>query len=539
MKKITSGQWWIKGLCLGTLAMLLLWTAAGGSNQAADEMRVDHVAISIAGPETPDEMPAVLFLHDRHTEALTSKDCATCHIKETGEFNFNFKQTQRQGYEADKALFHDNCIGCHDEIRAKGEPTGPEVGQCRTCHRPESLESTAWQPIEFDRSLHARHSENKRIKPMNASETTNCSACHHQYNESTQKIVSQPGSESACVYCHTETGQEPARPARAAAHDSCVACHQRLTTADQKAGPITCDGCHDAQAQAKIEPMAQVPRMKRNQPDTVLLASRWQQQEASLKERKPVVAAVPFNHKAHEASNETCRACHHASLQKCGECHTPKGDEKGKFISLASAMHAGNAEESCMGCHQQAQRSKDCAGCHGQMPAKSLAQTDCTTCHTFELTVDESGQIAPAPDSAGTIAALETQLAMRSQPQPLPPNERIPETVVIDTMADQYQGAKFPHRKIVNALYKRSADSKMATVFHKSPETLCMGCHHHAPLEPGPPSCASCHNPATVDESNGRPGLKGAYHGQCIGCHQSMGIEKPAATACIECHLKK
>ena len=41
MKKITSGQWWIKGLCLGTLAMLVLWTAAGGSNI------VDHAAAEV------------------------------------------------------------------------------------------------------------------------------------------------------------------------------------------------------------------------------------------------------------------------------------------------------------------------------------------------------------------------------------------------------------------------------------------------------------------------------------------------------------
>ncbi len=539
MKKITSGQWWIKGLCLGTLAMLVLWTAAGGSNERADEMRVDHVAISVSGPETPDEMPAVIFLHDRHTEALVGKDCATCHLQEQDEYNFNFKQAERQGYEADKAIFHDNCIGCHNEMRASGEHSGPDMGQCRACHRPQSPPSTAWQPLLFDRSLHARHSEQQKIKPLNKSETTNCSACHHQYDEAAQKIVSQPGSESACIYCHTETGQATARPARAAAHDSCVACHQRLTAADQKAGPATCGGCHDAQAQAKIERLAEVPRIKRNQPDAVLLTSRWGQKEATLKERRPVVAAVDFDHKTHEPSAETCRACHHASLQKCGECHTPKGDEKGQFISLTSAMHTGDAEQSCMGCHRQTQQSKDCAGCHAQMPVKSLAQTDCTTCHNFELTIDENGQVTPAPDSAGALAAVEARIAMRNLPQALPADERIPETVVIDIMADQYQGAKFPHRKIVKALFDRSADNKMATVFHKTPETLCMGCHHNAPLEPGPPSCASCHNPAMVDESNGRPGLKGAYHVQCIGCHQQMGIEKPAATACIECHLKK
>jgi mono/diheme cytochrome c family protein len=30
-----------------------------------------------------------------------------------------------------------------------------------------------------------------------------------------------------------------------------------------------------------------------------------------------------------------------------------------------------------------------------------------------------------------------------------------------------------------------------------------------------------------------------AFHQQCIGCHQSMGLEKPAATACADCHKER
>jgi len=42
---------------------------------------------------------------------------------------------------------------------------------------------------------------------------------------------------------------------------------------------------------------------------------------------------------------------------------------------------------------------------------------------------------------------------------------------------------------------------------------------------------------ATVQKE--KLGLKGAYHGQCMTCHQRMGIEKPLSTDCTACHPKK
>ena len=51
--------------------------------------------------------------------------------------------------------------------------------------------------------------------------------------------------------------------------------------------------------------------------------------------------------------------------------------------------------------------------------------------------------------------------------------------------------------------------------------------------------CAACHGMAFADEQDGRPGLKAAYHGQCMDCHREMGIENPASTDCIKCHKKR
>jgi hypothetical protein len=58
----------------------------------------------------------------------------------------------------------------------------------------------------------------------------------------------------------------------------------------------------------------------------------------------------------------------------------------------------------------------------------------------------------------------------------------------------------------------------------------------------------SCHA-ASGPGPDGRPGLKAALHGQCMGCHQAMGIEGklskdapagtkpvPMNTDCAGCH---
>ena len=83
----------------------------------------------------------------------------------------------------------------------------------------------------------------------------------------------------------------------------------------------------------------------------------------------------------------------------------------------------------------------------------------------------------------------------------------------------------------------------MAMRFHRNELTLCQGCHHNTPATLTPPKCAACHSDTreivTRVAGDGRPGLKGAYHGQCIGCHQKMGIKEPAATDCIRCHKER
>lgn len=97
-----------------------------------------------------------------------------------------------------------------------------------------------------------------------------------------------------------------------------------------------------------------------------------------------------------------------------------------------------------------------------------------------------------------------------------------------------------PHRKIVLSLADKIKDSGLASTFHATPEALCAGCHHNAPATVNPPKCGSCHAKPFTETDSAKPGLKAAYHGQCMGCHTEMKLEKPAATNCVACHeLKK
>jgi hypothetical protein len=75
----------------------------------------------------------------------------------------------------------------------------------------------------------------------------------------------------------------------------------------------------------------------------------------------------------------------------------------------------------------------------------------------------------------------------------------------------------------------------------------CVTCHHHTPEVPARPGeagaedaskyppCKSCHSPAAEDVTVRMPGLKGAYHRQCLNCHK----EWMHANACVVCHLPR
>ncbi len=117
-------------------------------------------------------------------------------------------------------------------------------------------------------------------------------------------------------------------------------------------------------------------------------------------------------------------------------------------------------------------------------------------------------------------------------------SNEIPNEVTIDILENKYGPSVFPHRQIIEALRKGINGSRMAKFFHGGEDTLCAGCHHHSPVGQKPPMCVNCHDKDGRSEENlFGPGLKGAYHQQCIGCHEQMDIAQPMN--CVQCHNEK
>jgi len=513
-------------LVMIVVAILFPFLGQTSTKSMGQDERPDRINIEIEIAAGKDEMPAVSFMHDHHTEALDGK-CAACHLEEDKAFVFKFKRTDKK---VSMDLYHNECVACHVEKEDASEPSGPGTAECRACHGKKETEKSSWVEIKFDKSLHYRHESSDQIKGVDSSDDKNCSTCHHQYNEKTKEIFYVKGEESSCFYCHKSEELDTIRPIREAAHDSCVKCHQTFKDKKVSAGPVTCAGCHEKAQQKKIKKLTDIPRLKRNQPDVVAITG-W---KTDSKVKDNYMPGVAFDHKFHEAEAETCKACHHQTLEKCGDCHGIQGGEsKGGFVSLEKAMHQPGSTRSCIGCHNDAAKNSDCAGCHFQAPDRKGNDESCKTCHRIKPTQLGSGD-------TGSVAK-KTLKDLKAQYKPVKV-DKIPETIKIDVLSDEYQPSVFPHRKVVQAILERVEKSQMAKAFHTDQAGLCMGCHHNSPKTLEPPKCAACHSkngPASDGNSDGRPGLKGAYHGQCITCHQKMEVSSVSATDCAKCHEEK
>jgi len=543
---------------LAVVSILSLEAQGVGEAQANAAARADVVKIDAMKSLGRLELPPVTFLHDKHTAALekAGKDCKACHLEKDGQLVVKFKREKDTTQAEVKTIYHQNCIGCHADMAKKGEKTGPQDGDCRSCHDAKSKIVSAKQPAGFTNALHFRHTETKEIPSGLKSETgevakDNCDRCHHEFNKETKKTFYAKGKEGSCRVCHLEKSSKESRSMAEASHTACVSCHRSLALKGVKAtGPVQCAGCHSKEAQEKIalknkEAVAKAPEgaklIRRNQPELTLMSI-----EKPVEGMKPLaMSPAVFNHKLHEKNVESCRTCHHKGIQACNKCHTVAGSKDGGFVPLEQAMHRATAQQSCVGCHNTKKTEAKCAGCHDMIKArKTPAAAECKKCHIQgKLSVPaEPGQM-PAywnmkPEEKAAAAA--TLLKDRADKADVFSTEDIPEKVVIKGLVNEYEASEMPHRKIVMKLVENIKDSKMSGVFHSDPGTLCQACHHHG--QPGakkPPKCSNCHSQPFDAKTPGRPGLKAAYHGQCMGCHKAMALKKPLNTDCVGCHKEK
>ncbi|MCP4749042.1 MAG: cytochrome C [Desulfobacteraceae bacterium] len=530
----------IQRIVMGTLAAGLVILAGSFTVMAVaskevpeDKGGADLILIGSLKQFGALERPAVPFYHDRHTEALAgeNKDCTACHQITDDKMSIKFKRKEDVTKNAGMDIYHNECIGCHAQMRKDGKKAGPET--CGQCHIQDSPAAKAWQAIELDKSLHYRHVMANDKK---------CEFCHHEYNENSKKLFYAKGKEGACLYCHKHESEQNRVSNRIASHMACLDCHRLKSARNIDSGPLQCAGCHDPKQQALIKVIADVPRMEREQPSIVMVKNFRKDEMPST--QHDYMERAPFDHKAHEAYNQSCRICHHADLKACAECHTINGHKDGNLVKLSQAMHKKDSAISCVGCHNLRKEQTECAGCHHSIPeSKTIAsKNSCRTCHI------KAGPDTPAaPDRTSSVAPEEEQTAayameMLSGREPVRETvalDDIPEKVKIKKLADQYEPVELPHRKIVLKLVELTKDSNLAGYFHGEPMTLCQGCHHNSPASLKPPQCGSCHGRSSEALNLTRPGLMAAYHQQCIECHDQMKLEKPASRDCTACHAKR
>ena len=126
------------------------------------------------------------------------------------------------------------------------------------------------------------------------------------------------------------------------------------------------------------------------------------------------------------------------------------------------------------------------------------------------------------------------------------------DSAVLKTKADDYEPVAFSHR-IHDGLtggdcgtchHRYSSDEKDRVgtdikELHASIEIKlggpCSACHDNMAGHE-PQSCARCHGLPNEEDSPARIGLKGAYHRQCIGCHERQAKPTSAPTECADCH---
>lgn len=132
---------------------------------------------------------------------------------------------------------------------------------------------------------------------------------------------------------------------------------------------------------------------------------------------------------------------------------------------------------------------------------------DCKQCHTCAR---------PTPGDRCLIHPCMRDLA--GQGSEAPSDERGPDVLILDQLAGAYLPVPFDHKGHANM-------AKMTEG--------CATCHHFTPKGERPPPCRTCHDVNSSGTDIYKPGLKGAYHQQCMNCHRNWIDE----TDCGICHV--
>ncbi len=119
----------------------------------------------------------------------------------------------------------------------------------------------------------------------------------------------------------------------------------------------------------------------------------------------------------------------------------------------------------------------------------------------------------------------------------------LPDTVEIDGLAKYYYAVDFDHSMHID-IVESCAACHHHTAGTPAVDEKCTMCHDRTEAS-SPVACQRCHapDPFSAEQVYSReresrryhvdkPGLKGAYHRSCLGCHISEG----APIGCQDCH---
>ncbi len=123
---------------------------------------------------------------------------------------------------------------------------------------------------------------------------------------------------------------------------------------------------------------------------------------------------------------------------------------------------------------------------------------------------------------------------------------------VLKAKADDYEPVGFSHRihdelvggdcGVCHHRYSRDEKDRVGEdlkAIHAAMDIKmggpCSSCHDDMASNP-PQSCSRCHGLPNEPDDPPRIGLKGAYHRQCIGCHERQLKPASAPTECSACH---
>ncbi|MBN2560607.1 MAG: cytochrome c3 family protein [Phycisphaerae bacterium] len=140
-------------------------------------------------------------------------------------------------------------------------------------------------------------------------------------------------------------------------------------------------------------------------------------------------------------------------------------------------------------------------------PAESN-ESDCRRCHSCDN---------PTPADKCLLHAC-TRNEPRKQDAGV--QDQGPDVVILNELEDAYLPVPFDHE----------GHAQMAQMAKG-----CVTCHHHTPEGWRHPACKTCHDTSVAGTDIYKPGLKGAYHQQCLNCHRDWIDEKD----CVKCHVPK